>query len=71
VKTPALASSDSGKARPVGPETYRVAWDDDRWRFCRRGFRNSDLAPDWLRIGTDIINNSTPPPTFNMTFSLL
>ena len=33
--------------------------------------RNSDLAPDWLRIGTDILNNTTPPPTFNMTFSLL
>ncbi len=34
--------------------------------------RNSDLAPDWLRIGTDIIG--APPggtaPTFNMTFSL-
>ena len=32
--------------------------------------RNSDLAPDWLRIGTDIIGGGTPPPTFNMTFSL-
>ena len=31
--------------------------------------RNSDLAPDWLRIGTDIIGGATPP-TFNMTFSL-
>lgn len=31
--------------------------------------RNSDLAPDWLRIGTDIIAG-TPAPTFNMTFSL-
>jgi len=34
--------------------------------------RNSNLAPDWLRIGTDIIVG-TPPPipaTFNMTFSL-
>jgi hypothetical protein len=28
------------------------------------------LSPDWLRIGTDIINDTTPPPTFNMTFSL-
>jgi hypothetical protein len=27
------------------------------------------LAPDWLRIGTDIIGGATPP-TFNMTFSL-
>jgi hypothetical protein len=32
--------------------------------------RNSSLSPDWLRIGTDIINDTTPPPTFNMTFSL-
>jgi hypothetical protein len=32
--------------------------------------RNSDLAPDWLRIGTDIIGG-TPAPTFNMTFSLV
>jgi hypothetical protein len=31
--------------------------------------RNSNLAPDWLRIGTDIIGGTTPP-TFNMTFSL-
>jgi len=31
--------------------------------------RNSDLKPDWLRIGTDIIDGATPP-TFNMTFSL-
>jgi hypothetical protein len=31
--------------------------------------RNADLAPDWLRIGTDIIGG-TPAPTFNMTFSL-
>jgi len=31
--------------------------------------RNSSLVPDWLRIGTDIID-STPAPTFNMTFSL-
>jgi len=31
--------------------------------------RNSNLNPDWLRIGTDIIDG-TPVPTFNMTFSL-
>ena len=31
--------------------------------------RNSDLAPDWLRIGTDIVGGTTPP-TFNMAFSL-
>jgi len=34
--------------------------------------RSSRLAPDWLRIGTDIIGGDTPAatPTFNMTFSL-
>jgi hypothetical protein len=31
--------------------------------------RNANLAPDWLRIGTDIIDGVTPP-TFNMAFSL-
>jgi hypothetical protein len=31
--------------------------------------RNTNLKPDWLRIGTDIIDGS-PAPTFNMTFSL-
>jgi hypothetical protein len=31
--------------------------------------RNTDLKPDWLRIGADIIGGS-PAPTFNMTFSL-
>jgi hypothetical protein len=47
----------------VSPGTV-IAGDLQAW------IRNSDLAPDWLRIGTDIINNTTPPPTFNMTFSL-
>ena len=35
--------------------------------------RNANLAPDWLRIGTDIIGiipPATTAPTFNMTFSL-
>jgi hypothetical protein len=31
--------------------------------------RNSNLNPNWLRIGTDIVGGATPP-TFNMTFSL-
>ena len=31
--------------------------------------RNSDLKPDWLRIGTDIIDGGIAP-TFNMTFSI-
>jgi hypothetical protein len=35
--------------------------------------RNEGLKPDWLRIGSDIINGNPPtffPATFNMTFSL-
>lgn len=31
--------------------------------------RNEDLAPDWLRVGTDIVGGS-PAPTFNAAFSL-
>ena len=31
--------------------------------------RDADLAPDWLRIGTDIVGGATPP-TFNAAFSL-
>jgi hypothetical protein len=35
--------------------------------------RNENLAPDWLRVGTDIVgpnSNGGPAPTFNMAFSL-
>ena len=31
--------------------------------------RNEDLAPDWLRVGTDIVGGD-PAPTFNATFTL-
>ncbi len=31
--------------------------------------RDANLAPDWLRIGTDIVGGS-PAPTFNFSFSL-
>jgi hypothetical protein len=31
--------------------------------------RNEPLAPDWLRVGTDIVGGSTPP-TFNAAFTL-
>jgi len=31
--------------------------------------RNQSLAPDWLRVGTDIVGGATPP-TFNAAFSL-
>jgi hypothetical protein len=34
--------------------------------------RNEDLAPDWLRVGTDIVGvvDDNPVPTFNAAFSL-
>ena len=32
--------------------------------------RNTNLDPDWLRIGTDIVGGATPP-AFNMAFSLV
>lgn len=32
--------------------------------------RNANLDPDWLRIGTDIVGG-TPPPNYNMAFSLI
>jgi hypothetical protein len=51
-------------ARPiVSPAGTPFTPDRQAW------IRNSTLAPDWLRIGTDIINGATPP-TFNMAFSL-
>jgi len=31
--------------------------------------RNANLAPNWLRVGTDIVGGATPP-TFNQSFSL-
>jgi hypothetical protein len=38
-------------------------------RDLQAWIRNSNLAPDWLRIGTDIVGGASAP-TFNMTFSL-
>lgn len=49
--------------RPIVPPGTPVAGDLQAW------IRNSNIAPDWVRIGTDIIDGPTPP-TFNMTFSL-
>ena len=49
--------------RPIVSPGTVFAGDLQAW------IRNSNLAPDWLRIGTDIIGGTTPP-TFNMTFSL-
>src|SRR5262249_19679741 len=31
--------------------------------------RTDDLAPDWLRVGSDVVGGTTPP-TFNASFSL-
>jgi hypothetical protein len=49
--------------RPIVPPGTPFVGDLQAW------IRNSDLKPDWLRIGTDIIGGS-PAPTFSMTFSL-
>ena len=49
--------------RPIVPPGNPFVGDLQAW------IRNSNLAPDWLRIGTDIIGGATPP-TFNMTFAL-
>jgi len=48
----------------VSPPGTVFAGDLQAW------IRNTNLKPDWLRIGTDIIGGTTPP-TFNMTFSLI
>jgi hypothetical protein len=49
--------------RPIVPPGTPFLGDLQAW------IRNSALSPDWLRIGTDIIDGS-PAPTFSMTFSL-
>jgi hypothetical protein len=49
--------------RPIVPPGTAFVGDLQAW------IRNTNLAPDWLRIGQDIIGGS-PFPTFNMTFSL-
>jgi hypothetical protein len=51
--------------KPIVAPGTAIAGDLQAW------IRNSNLSPDWLRIGTDIIGSDAPPaPTFNMTFSL-
>jgi hypothetical protein len=49
--------------RPIVPPGTPFVGDLQAW------IRNSNLKPDWLRIGTDIIDGN-PSPTFSMTFSL-
>jgi hypothetical protein len=43
---------------PVGPP------DLQEW------IRNENLAPDWLRVGTDIVGGGAAAPKFNASFSL-
>ena len=46
---------------------------DGKLGALSRTIRNENLAPHWLRIGTDIVGppvTGGPPPTFNMAFSL-
>lgn len=49
--------------RPIVPPGTAFAPDLQSW------IRDENLAPDWLRIGTDIVGG-TPAPTFNQAFSL-
>jgi hypothetical protein len=49
--------------KPIVSPGIAIAGDLQAW------IRNSDLAPDWLRIGADIVVDPATP-TFNMTFSL-
>jgi hypothetical protein len=51
---------DPGTSFPTG-FTDLQSWTRDE--------NNPGIAPDWLRIGTDIVGGS-PAPTFNATFSL-
>ena len=50
--------------KPITGGTGPFAPDLQSWT------RDEMLAPDWLRVGTDIVGGSPTPPTFNETFSL-
>lgn len=50
-------------SKPITGGTGPFAPDLQSW------IRDENLAPDWLRIGTDIVGGS-PAPTFNAAFSL-
>jgi hypothetical protein len=49
--------------KPIVAPGIAIAGDLQAW------IRNTNLSPDWLRIGGDIIGVN-PAPAFNMTFSL-
>jgi hypothetical protein len=56
-------------ARPISASGTPFAPDRESW------IRDSSLAPDWLRVGTDIVgatggNGGNPAPAFNASFSL-
>jgi hypothetical protein len=50
-------------ARPIVPPGTPFSPDLQSW------IRNGNIAPDWLRVGTDIVGG-TPAPTFNQAFTL-
>jgi PEP-CTERM motif len=53
----------SASRNPIQPPGTPFSPDLQSW------IRNENLAPDWLRIGTDIVGGTTPT-TFNQAFSL-
>jgi PEP-CTERM motif len=54
--------------RPLVPSPFPPGVADLQ-SWTRDDISPNDLAPDWLRIGTDIVGGATPP-TFNAAFSL-
>jgi hypothetical protein len=54
--------------RPLVPSPF-PAGVTDLQSWTRDDISPNNLAPDWLRIGTDIVGGTTPP-TFNAAFSL-
>ena len=62
-----LAGTDNffwlSATRPLVPPSTVFAPDLQSW------IRNANLDPDWLRIGTDIVDDN-PAPTFNGAFSV-
>jgi hypothetical protein len=53
----------SASRAPIVPPGTQINPDLQEW------IRNQALDPDWLRVGTDIIDGGTPP-TFNTAFQL-
>src|SRR5215813_13256516 len=54
--------------RPLVPSPFPPGVTDLQ-SWTRDDISANNLAPDWLRIGTDIVGGTTPP-TFNAAFSL-